>query len=180
MAGAAPAAAQDDGEYRRAFEDVMSDPTGPAPNLRYARMAIDRGELRKALAAYERVLGRDPANAEALAGRNRILRQLEPNTTRAVLTVGGRYETNPRHANVTNTHTDDGAYTGRLNVVDERRVFDIRWRTEGDLVGLNHATFRDIDVGSAGFRTGPVIPLDNYKRIHVFAGDKNHPCRRYN
>lgn len=167
---AAPAAAQGDAEFRRAFEAVMSDPTGPAPNLRYARMAIDRGELRKALAAYERILVRDPANEEALAGRARVLRELEPNTTRAVLSIGGLYETNPRHANITNTHTDDGAYTGRFNVVDERRVFGIRWRSEGDVVGLNHATFRDIDVGSAGVRTGPVIPFSNYRRVHVFAG----------
>jgi hypothetical protein len=162
--------AQEDGELRRAFDDVMRDPTGPVPNFRYARLAIERGELRKALAAYERVLARDPTNAEALAGRARILRQLEPETTRFTASIGGFYQTNPRHANVSNTSTDDFSYTGRFGVTDERRLFGMRWRTEGDVFALNYANFRDIDIGSAGVRAGPVIPLDNLRRVHAFAG----------
>lgn len=170
VSGVTPAFAQSDAEYRRVFDEVMLDPGAPGPNLRYARLSIERGELRKALAAYERILSREPGNAEALAGRARILRQLEPSTFRATFSIGGAYQTNPRHANASNTSTDDLSAAARLGVSDERPIFGIRWRTEADVVAAKYLEFRDLDVGSAGFRTGPVIPFDNYRRMHAFAG----------
>lgn len=170
IAAATPAIAQSEAEYRSAFEDVMLDPSAPGPNFRYARLSIERGELRKALAAYERILSREPNNAEAIAGRARVLRQLEPSTLRATISIGGAYQTNPRHANISNSLTDDYAATARFSISDERPISGIRWRTEGDVVATKYLEFRDLDVGSAGFRTGPVIPFDNYRRVHVFAG----------
>ena len=54
--------AQDDAELRRIFEQILQDPGNPGLNLRYARLAVERGEIRKALAAYERILAQDPGN----------------------------------------------------------------------------------------------------------------------
>jgi hypothetical protein len=170
FAHARPAAAQSDLEFQSAFDEIMLAPTAPAPNMRYARIAIARGELRKALAAYERILAGDPTNAEALAGRDRILRQLEPETTRFLLAINGYYQTNPRHANASNSLTDDGSYGGRFSMVDERRLFSLRWRTEADVFGTRFVEFRDLDIASFGGRTGPVLPFSNLRRVHFFVG----------
>jgi len=91
---ALPVRAQDDGELRRVFEQILQDPGNPGLNLRYAPLAIDRGELRKALAAYERILAQDPDNEEAKAGIRRIQRQLEPTLTRATLLLSRRGDGN--------------------------------------------------------------------------------------
>src|SRR5688572_4814547 len=88
--------AQDDAELRRIFEQILQDPGNPGLNLRYARLATERGDIRKALAAYERILAQDPTNEEAKAGIRRIQRELEPSITRVTLQLGGQYESNPR------------------------------------------------------------------------------------
>jgi len=46
-----PAAAQDDAQYRRVFDQLLQDPANPELNLRYAKLAIDRNELERARAA---------------------------------------------------------------------------------------------------------------------------------
>lgn len=170
VASPATAQAPDDGEFIRTFDEVLRNPALPAPNLRYARMAIDRGELRKALAAYERVLANDPDNEEARAGLRRVLRQLEPATTRVTFTAGGFYETNPRHANRSSRLTDDYAWSMGVAVSDERRLFETRWRSSGSASGIQHGSFADIDSGSVGGRTGPVIDIAANMRAHLFVG----------
>jgi hypothetical protein len=164
------ATAQEDSDLRRSFDDVLRDRSGVAPNLAYARVAIARGELRKALAAYERILARDPANEEALAGRARILRELEPNTLRLFVSVGATYQTNPRHANISNSATDDFSYGARVALIDERRALGLRWRTEADMYAIQYTSFHDLDIGSAAARVGPMIYFDNFRRVHAFVG----------
>ena len=164
------ASAQDDVELRRVFEQILQDPGNPGLNLRYARLAIDRGEIRKALAAYERILAQDPNNEAAKAGIRRVQRELEPTATRATLLLGGQYETNPRRVRSSPTHRDDGSLYGRLQANDERRIGDIRWRSEADAYANWHTQFRDINFGTAGARGGPVFELGNGLRINPFVG----------
>ncbi|HDL16757.1 MAG TPA: hypothetical protein ENH27_02830, partial [Rhizobiales bacterium] len=42
-------------EMAAVFDQLLSSPDDPALNLRYAELAIAKGETRKALAAYERI-----------------------------------------------------------------------------------------------------------------------------
>ena len=67
---ATPAIAAPD-ELARLNAQIINNPTDIELNLRYARLAEQRGEPRKALAAYERVLIYDPNNVEAKSGLDR-------------------------------------------------------------------------------------------------------------
>jgi len=169
---ASPARAQDDAELRRVFEQILQDPGNPGLNLRYARLAIDRGEIRKALAAYERILAQDPNNEEAKAGIRRIQRELEPTHTRATLLLGGQYESNARRVNrsASTANRHDGTLYARLQATDERRIGPVRWRTEGDVYANYHTQFHDIDYGTAGAHGGPLFALGEGLQIYPFVG----------
>lgn len=162
--------AQDDLELRRVFEQILQDPGNPGLNLRYARLATERGEVRKALAAYERILAQDPSNEEAKAGIRRIQRELEPSITRVTLLLGGQYESNPRHVPGSGSNLHDGTLYGRLQAYDERRLGPFRWRSEGDVYANWHTKFHDIDFGTAGARGGPVFELGEGLRLYSFVG----------
>jgi hypothetical protein len=166
------AAAQSDSEreMRQVFEQILRDPTNPALNFRYARMASARGEYRKALAACERVLARDPQNAEARACIAQQLRESRPAYTSLTAVLGAQYESNPRHERFTGRRTQDGAMSARLTVSDERPFGDILWRSEGDVAAQYYFSFRDIEVGTVGARTGPVIDIAEGLKINPFVG----------
>ncbi len=124
-------------ELRRVFEQLLQDPTNSDLNFRYARIARERGELRKALAAYERVLATDPDNQEAQDGIRRVKRLLEPDATEVVALVGAQYEGNPQHENDSNiSDTDDGVLTGRVVVTDDRKFGETRWPAPCRMRGL--------------------------------------------
>jgi tetratricopeptide (TPR) repeat protein len=147
-------------ELRRVFEQLLQDPTNSDLNFRYASLARERGELRKALAAYERILATDPDNQEAQDGIRRVRRLLlEPDTTEITALIGGQYETNPKHEVDSDSGTDDSVLVGRLQVTDKRRFGETRWRTDADVFTNWHAKFGDIDFLSVGVRTGPVFEL---------------------
>jgi hypothetical protein len=165
-----PALAQDDAEMRGVFEQILQDPGNPGLNFRYARLAIQRGEIRKALAAYERILARDPDNEEAKAGIRRIQRELEPTVTRATLLLGGQFESNPQRLPGSASNRYDGTLYGRLRVLDERRIGALRWRSEGDVYANWHTRFHNIDFGIAGGRAGPVLELGEGLRLNPFIG----------
>src|SRR5690606_18505044 len=76
---------------------LLDDPTNTELNLQYALVAEGRGEARKALGTYERILLNDPGNAAARRGLLRVRRQLLPPETSTILTGGLRWEANPRH-----------------------------------------------------------------------------------
>src|SRR5262245_37056584 len=84
-----------DGDVEALYRQVLRSPTDTQTNLRYARAAEASGNLRWALAAYERMLLNDPDNADVQQGLQRIRRKLQPNTTQFSLEVGGIYESNP-------------------------------------------------------------------------------------
>lgn len=157
-------------ELRQIFEQILRDPTNTNLNFRYARLAIEKGELRKALAAYERILAKDPDNAEATVGLANIKRLLEPDRTTAVAIFGTQYESNPSHFNFNSSKIDDLVLFGRFQVTDERRIGRTRWRTEGDLFVNWHKEFRSLDFGNVGFRTGPILDISKDWRVRPAIG----------
>ena len=157
-------------ELRRVFDQLLQDPTNSDLNFRYARIARERGELRKALATYERVLATDPDNQEAQDGIRRVKRLLEPDATEVVVLVGGQYETNPQYETDSNSSTDDVSLVGRAVVTDDRKFGETRWRTNGDFFSNWHAEFGEIDFLNLGVRTGPVLELTEDWDIHPALG----------
>ncbi len=168
--GAALAQSSADPEMRQIFEQILRDPSNPGLNTRYARLAAGRGEYRKALAAYERILARDPNNAEVKAAIADLLRQSEPAYTNITFVVGALWESNPRHELRTTRRTDDASFLGRATISDERKIGGIRWRSDGDVSFLYYASFHDIDLGTVGARTGPVIEITDSLRVNPFVG----------
>ncbi len=164
------ARAQDDAELRRVFEQILQDPGNPGLNLRYARLAVERGEIRKALAAYERILAQDPNNEAAKAGIRRVQRELEPSDTRVTMLLGGQYESNPRRSPGHAGNRYDGVLSARVQALHERRIGELRWRAEGDLYANYHTRFHDIDFGTAGGRAGPLFEIADGFRLYTFIG----------
>src|SRR6185436_16825386 len=120
-------------------------------------LAIERGEIRKALAAYERILAQDPNNEDAKAGIRHIQRELEPSVTRVTLLAGAQFDSNPHRLQGRDGNRYDGSFFGRLQALDERRIGALRWRSEADIYANWHLRFHDIDFGLAGGRLGPVF-----------------------
>lgn len=170
LAGSVPVHAADPDELQEVYQQIIKDPGNSKLNFRYASLAIERGELRKALAAYERILARDPNNEEAKAGLRRVRRLLRPDLTTAIVVLGGQFESNPRRVNNQFPKRNDGVFFARLQVDDRRRIGQMRWRTLGDLFTNFHVQERDLDFGNAGFRTGPVLDLGDSVRVHTFGG----------
>ena len=157
-------------EMRRVFDQILLDPSNPGLNTRYAKMAADQGEYRKAIAAYERILARDPNNAEAKAAIAELLKQTDPPYTNFTFVVGSLWESNPRHVKTVTRNSSDFSFLGRATVSDERRIGGMRWRTEGDVSYLYYLNFKDIELGTVGARTGPMFDLADGYRIHPFVG----------
>ncbi|MGE4014108.1 MAG: tetratricopeptide repeat protein, partial [Alphaproteobacteria bacterium] len=142
-----PSCAADDA-LNRLFEQVLRDPTNSAFNLNYAKAAIEQGELRKALAAYERVLAVDPKNEDARLGMQRLRRLLEPDATSLVFAIGPQFESNPGHnSGRQDSKTYDYVTFGRAQLIDQRRIENMRWRTETDLFANSHARHQSLDYG---------------------------------
>lgn len=160
----------DDAEMRRVFDQILQDPANPALNLRYAQLSIERGELRKALAAYERILANDPNNEDALSGIRRVRRQLEPSLTRGSVLLGAQFESNARRISSQNSRTYDATLFGRAEVSDDRTIGSTRWRSVGELYGNYHPRFHDIDYGNVAGRSGPVFEILSDFRVHPFIG----------
>ena len=84
-----PATAQQTADLQELFRQVLVNPTDTAANIRYAQEAERRGELRKALSAYERIVLNEPNNSQARAEYERIKALLEPAQTRFQIGFGG-------------------------------------------------------------------------------------------
>lgn len=167
----ARAAAGVDPELRNIYRQILRNPTDVALNLRYAALAERKGLLRKALAAYQRVLMQDPRNAEARSSLTRVATQLEPDFSAVYLQLGARYATNLRQrpgGDITNN--DDFIGDTRLIVRDERRLGGLRWRTLGQLYADLHAETRNLDFGHVGASTGPLLGLGGDWRLRPAVG----------
>lgn len=167
----ARAAAGVDPELRNIYRQILRNPTDSALNLKYAALAERKGLLRKALAAYQRVLMNDPRNAEARAGLTRVATMLEPDFSAVYLHLGARYATNLRQR-PSGDPTDEDDFVGdaRLIVRDERRLGSLRWRSLGQLYANLHAETRSLDFGHVGASTGPLISLNGGWRLRPALG----------
>lgn len=152
------------------FVRILINPTDVDLNLRYAKLAEEQGEIRKALATYERILLQDPDNSEAKAGYYRIRRELEPDSTVWSFTLGGRYETNPRQLPKSRSRPDDFTAIAKIRVEDERKTRIGRWRTEAGALGDLHADISDLNFLYVDAVTGPVFHLGNTLQVHTAVG----------
>lgn len=155
-AGSSPGGAA---ELARLNTEILRHPTDTALNLRYAALAEALGKPRLALSAYERILVYEPQNAAAIAGVSRIRKGLQPNTTKYVLALGAKYESNPLLLPSSTPVKGEGQFFGDLNVRDERRIGGFSWRTLADVDGIAHGTDTVLDYAHAGAMTGPVVDL---------------------
>ena len=164
----APEAQADD--LRRLYSQILRDPANIELNLRYAALAEERGETRKALAAYERVLDADPANAEAQSGLNRIIVQFTPVITRGRAEFGVRYESNARERPGGAGKQDDVAGFATLSISDERPLLSNVWRSTLSAYADVHADLSSIDYWRGIAHTGPVFDLGGGTTLHVAPG----------
>jgi hypothetical protein len=155
-------------ELRRLYAQILRDPSNTELNFRYAELAEQRGEIRKALSAYERILVNDPDNPHVRAALQRVRRMLQPDTTQFLAELGAAYETNPRRlAN----KSDDGAFLARISMRDERKFGNgMRWRTIGQIAGDIYFDNSDLRYGYAGAYTGPLIDITPAIAMHAAVG----------
>jgi len=76
-------------ELSAAYSQLLRDPDNVELNMRYARIAERQGKIRKAMAAYERVLQIDPGHREASVALGRITVSLIPVSTRGRVEAAG-------------------------------------------------------------------------------------------
>jgi tetratricopeptide (TPR) repeat protein len=145
-------------ELADVYARIIANPVDSALNLQYALIAEGRGEYRKALAAYERVLVNDPGNEAARRGLQRVRRIIEPAVTLRTLEFGARVDSNPTHATA-GGEADVLGY-GRLSIRDERPLGGHRWRTVVNAYGEAHARETELNYASLNAETGPLIDLD--------------------
>jgi hypothetical protein len=164
---AAPAIATPD-ELARLNMQIVNDPTNIELNLRYARLAEENGQPRKALAAYERVLVYDPNNVEAQKGLERIRVGILPTVTEIFTEFGGGWDTNPHE--VPSGRMSDFDLFGRIALRDERTLGDTRWRTSGLLSGDLFRESGDLNYGYGSLAVGPVYSVGSGFTLHPSIG----------
>lgn len=138
-------------------EQILANPGDVDLNLHYARIAEERGELRHALAAYERVLINHPDNREARRGYARVRRALEPTYTALRLEVGGRWDSNP--LNLGASEEEAASAFARAALVDERRFGARRWRSNVNFDGEVTPDIDQLNYAFLGAQTGPIADV---------------------
>jgi len=162
--GAGPAAAQQADNLSDLFRQVLANPSDAAVNTRYAQAAERQGELRKALAAYERIVLADPGNTQARAEYERIKALLEPATTHYQVGFGLQYESNVK----LEPHGGKSDFASQLTfrVDDDRHIGTTAWRSSLQLYGDWHLHTRQADFMYGNASTGPVYTMVNGWRVH--------------
>ena len=153
------------------FDQLLSSPDDPALNLRYAELALAKGETRKALSAYERILARDPGNLEARRAYKKAKTALQPKVTAFTLTTGTTFESNPRQVRSSDAeHGSDVSLDANLLMYDERSLAGRRWRTLGRAGG--HLFFDQDDLNDAylSIASGPVFDITKKTQLHIAPG----------
>jgi len=149
---------------------ILRDPANIELNLRYARLAEQKGQLKLALSAYERVTVTSPLNYEAQEGFRRIVRKLQPDSTRLTVELGGGWESNP--AREPHSARSDWFALARAEIRDERRVNDyVTWRTIGSALGEFYRTQGDrVNYASGTAFTGPLWDVTPQFALHAALG----------
>lgn len=150
-------------------EQILRDPQNVELNLRYARLAEQKGDLRKALAAYERVTVNTPQNQEGQEGFRRVTRKLQPSVTRYSVEMGVGWESNPARA--TDGGGSDWLMLGRLDVKDERRFADVPWRSTGNAtIEAYRSQGSELNYAALNALTGPMTDLTPKLALHTGLG----------
>jgi tetratricopeptide (TPR) repeat protein len=143
-------------ELTAAYAEVLANPTSPELNLRYAQLAEQRGEFRKALAAYERVLVNDPTNAAARDGLQRVRRIIQPPDTQKIFEIGTTWQSNVLRNTMP---TGDVLGYGSFRLRDERPGDRYRWRTNLNFYGEAYAHETEMNYAAINGDLGPIIDL---------------------
>jgi hypothetical protein len=146
-------------ELTDVYARIIANPVDTELNLQYALLAEGRGEYRKALAAYERVLINDPANQAGKDGLQRVRRIIEPAVTLTTLEAGAVGESNPLHSADPSEIEGDVFAFARARIRDERPLDTYRWRTILGVYGELHASETQLNYGNVDVETGPLIDL---------------------
>jgi hypothetical protein len=150
-------------------ELILKDPQNVELNLRYAKLAEQQGDLRKALSAYERITVNSPSNKEAQDAFRRITRKLQPDFTTISAEVGTGWDSNPARAST--NHVSDMLALARLEVKDERSFGNVHMRSIGSAQG---EFFRwqgnDLNYGNVNVLTGPMSDLTSQIALHTGLG----------
>ena len=157
-------------EYDQVFDQLLFNPTNPALNIRYAELSEQRGDLRKALGAYERLIAMDPHNKELRREYYRIRNRLLPNVTAITADIGIDYATNPEQLPGFFQRDSDFTFDGGVQLFDERTLHDHRWRTVGFARGQVQAQISELNDAQGSIWTGPVFWIDPKTRLHVAPG----------
>ena len=136
-------------------DQILQNPQDAELNLRYARAAEEAGQIRLALAAYERVMINDPDNVEARRGYERIRRIIEPPFTTLRTEVGVRWDSNPSST----AFSDEEAYSVFANatLMDERLLGGRRWRSVASFEAEIVPDIDELDHAYLGAQTGPLF-----------------------
>lgn len=158
-------------EMANVFRQLLLHPDDPDLNIRYAELAMQKGETRKAFAALERVLASDPDNRQARNAYAKVKNKLKPNIRQWTLSTGLRWDSNPRQLPSSDSRADsDAALETSLLLYDERTISGKRWRTLGHAGG--HLMF-DIDELNDLYlkiATGPVFDISKKTQLHIAPG----------
>jgi hypothetical protein len=141
------------------FQQILGDPGNAELNLRYAKLSAERGDVARAIAAYERVLAEHPDNETARRELARLRLLYDPPTTDAVVSLGARYESNAPRRDPSFLTYNDTVGSASIAVRDERVLGDRRWRSFANGYIDAHNRFQTGDLAYVGGSTGPLIPL---------------------
>ncbi len=137
---------------------ILDNPQDVDLNLQYAHAAEAAGKPRLALAAYERILINDPANAEARRGYERVRRTIEPGYTVTRLELGARFDTDALDTNETFVDSEDSTTLyGKLMIANEHAFFGRRWRSILNLNVEDNVDIDRLDYDFLGAQTGPIF-----------------------
>lgn len=152
------------------FDRILANPDDPTLNMRYAELMLAQGNMRHALAAYERALATDPHNREIRRAYKRVKRLLLPNVTTVTVDTGVTYTSNPRQLPSSRRRESDVVWDVRLFVFDERTVLNHRWRTEATASTKLQSDVSDLNEGELSVWTGPVLQVGSDARLHLALG----------
>lgn len=158
------------------FGNIMGDPGNIELNVRYAKLAEKSGAPRRAMAAYERILGSHPNNEMALAEINRLRQILglsveeDGAETNFSLVLGARYEHNAAHRDRLFLPFDSAASSVSFGVRDERDLFGQKFRSTAQVYADFHNRYEIGDLIYTGIDSGPVFELSNNYSIRPAIG----------
>ena len=164
-----PAARAD--EMANVFGQLLLNPGDPSLNLRYAELAMARGETSKAFAALERAKANNPGNRDIRRAYQKAKNKLKPPVTQYTLSTGLTWESNPRQLRGGDTRADsDGSLEASLLLYDERTIGSRRWRTLGQASGHLMFDIDDLNDIYLSIASGPVFDIGKKTQLHIAPG----------